>query len=486
MVEDPILNDFDLKRAGMKTSDLWKKLPTAAELLENPRVKSVVDRLHPNVVTAQVRTFLDDVRADLAHRAEEANVPSFSELAERVSRYLSGADSFKVGGAINATGRFRGSPWVSSPLPEAAVERMLLTAQDFTLSVGDGGLSNGHADQDACRLLCELTGAEAAAVFSSHPAAIELALRTQTSNNSVVIARGEVGTIDAPCRLTDLATAANVSLLEVGAADSVNANDYERALDGRPATVLRMGSTVNPLSACRPALEELVQTAKRSGGSVVVELGGAALRPLAGLEPLLPSLQEAIHTGADLVLARGDGLIGGPECGIAVGATAAVERLLGSPLLATCRATGRQAGALAATLQLHATPERAELSVPVLSLVTAPIDNLKSRAERLAPQLDAAPQYSAEAVELAGSPIGGLPICLPSWGIRVRPTESTAEALSRRLLERSPAVAAEVEGDSLLLNLRTVFARQDLDLVAAFEGNDSAGSDEQSDQPPVV
>ncbi|WP_146562806.1 hypothetical protein [Posidoniimonas corsicana] len=465
----------------MKSSDLWKKLPTAAELLENPRVRSVVDRLNPSVVTAQVRTFLDDVRADLAHRAEEANLPSFSELADRVSRYLSGADAYQVGGAINASGRFRGGPWVSTPLAEAAVERMLLTAQDFTLSQQEG-----RADEDARRLLVELTGAEAAALFTSHAAALQQAMETLTTDSRLVIARGEVGTVERNCRVTDLSMAAGVTLLEVGAADSVHLSDYEQALAGGPATVLRMGSSTGADAACRPTLEALIQAVKAQGGVAVVELGAAPVQSIAGLATLLPSVQEAIGWGASLVLVRGDGLVGGPACGAAAGDAAVIERLLDSPLTATRRVDACRAAALAATLRLHSDAERAALSIPTLTLVTAPIDNLKSRAERLAPQLAVSPRLAAaEAVELRPAPVCGLPVSAPSWGVRLRPQQGDATQLADQLLSGSPAVAGRIEADCVVLDLRTVFPRQDLDLVALFEPADPAGSSDDPAPPPV-
>ncbi len=470
----------------MKSSELWNKLPTAGELLENPRVRSVVDRLNPSVVTARVRGFLDEVRGELSHRAEDAGLPSVAELVERVSRYLTGADAYRVGSAINATGRFRGGPWVSTPLAESAVERMLLVSQDFAASRDP---SNADLDGDARLKLCELTGAEAAALFNSHASSIALALQSVPMPKRVIVARGEVTSIDPSVRLTDLASGAGIQLSEVGDADRVTIDDYLASLSGNAPILSR---PIRPLARqeeadARPCLKELILAAKGRGAEVIVELDGGALRDIEGVDTRgCPSVQAAIEWGAQLVLVRGDGLIGGPACGIVLGNAEAVARLLNRPIASAHRIDAARAAALAATLELHGDPGRARLAIPTLALATTPVENLRSRAERLAPQIEASAMVAeVTAVELpAGSP-SGLPCQAASWGICLRPAEMNVERLAEKLLSRNPAIRGIVKKDELLLDLRTVFPRQDLGLVAAFGTEEPVSSTEDPVAAPA-
>lgn len=468
----------------MKSTDLWKNLPTPAELLENPQVRAMVDRLNPTVVTARVRGFLDEVRSEVSERAEEVGLPTPGELVERVSRYLTGASSQRVSGVINATGRFRGGPLISTPLAESALEQMLLAAQDFSACREE---SAQGAEADVARLLCERTGAEAAIVLHSHVVAIELALRSLPEPRQVLVARGEVATIEPNSRVTDLAAAAGIALTEVGASDRVTLQDYTDAAT-EDATLLRLSASDSRAAGeeARPALGELIAAARSADCGVIAELDGAPLSDVEALEGSTgPSIQEAIRLGAQLVLARGDGLVGGPPCGIVVGQADAVERIRQARLAPSLLVDALRAAALSATLRLHSDPSQAQLAVPALSLATVPLDNLRTRAERLAPQIAASAEAAdAEVVELSERHSPGIPLCGKSWGIRVTPAGGDPVKLARQLRTKNPSLMASVEQDGLLLDLRTVFPRQDIGLVAAFGQEEAADYADQSDLPP--
>lgn len=452
----------------MKNSqDLWKRLPTAAELLENPRVRGMVDRLNPTVVTARVRGFLDEVRTEVSQRADDAGLPTLSELADRVGRYLTGGGDRHGASAINATGALRGRPWLSLPLAESALEQMLLCAQDYTLQT-DG--EQGSPLDDAVAQLRQLTGAEAATVLHSHTAALQLAMRSLPEPRTVVIARGEVATLEPGRRVTDLASDAQTALQEVGAADSVTLDDYRAALGaGAPLLRLAIDRSGDPL--CRPPLAEVMGVAQQQAAGAIVELDAAPLTdfPSEG-ELLSPSVCEAVRLGADLVLVRGDGLIGGPACGIVLGKQDAVDRLTRDSLAASLQLDTPRAAALAATLRVHEHPDRAPLVVPALALVTTPLENLRTRAERLAPQIAAtAGVREAVAVELPIDNLAGVPWRGSSWAVRIVPGGKSVTELAASLRDRTPAVVGVVQGEALLMNLRTVFPRQDLALLDAFE-----------------
>lgn len=101
------------------------------------------------------------------------------------------------------------------------------------------------------------------------------------------------------------------------------------------------------------------------------------------------------------------------------------------------------------------------------------MENLKNRAERLAPQMAAVKSVvsSAEAIPdvtyLGG---GSLPTQqLPTWCVALKPDCWTVDRLAAALRTGSPAVVGRVQQDRLLLDLRSVFPRQDAEMVAALE-----------------
>lgn len=461
----------------MKTADLLKNLPTTAELMENPRVRAVIDRLNPTVVTARVRGFLDEVRSEVTQRADAAGMPSLSELADRVSRYLVGDGPYHLGGAINATGQFHSAEWLSTPLADAAIERMLITAQDFSTSKSS---PVGTPDKDAVDKFCQLTSAPSALVIHSHACAMELVLRSLPAPARVVIARGEVASVQPGCRLTDLAAAAGASLCEVGAVDHVTLNDYESALP-EGGVLLRMASASGLPDAERPTLRELAAVAKRRGATLLVECGGASVADIQGLALTTPTIREVIEAGADLVLVRGDGLIGGPACGIVAGQSASVEQVAAAPLCASYRVDPLRGAALAATLELLSDPDKARLNIPVISLATAPLDNLRTRAERLAPQIAQCKSVREASAEERTAGIGGLPCAAPSWAVRVVPSDSERQPLLESLQRNTPPIRCRQDSAGLLLDLRTVFPRQDLSLTAFFADS----TDSTPEEPPA-
>jgi L-seryl-tRNA(Ser) seleniumtransferase len=127
--------------------------------------------------------------------------------------------------------------------------------------------------------------------------------------------------------------------------------------------------------------------------------------------------------------------------------------------------------ALAATLRLYQDPDLAERSVPLLSLLATPVENLQNRAERLAPQIAATGVGPVEVVKSESriAP-GDLPSqTIPSYALSLSPSSGTAPAIAALLRRGRLPVVGCVQGDRLILDLRTVFPRQDVELVAALE-----------------
>jgi L-seryl-tRNA(Ser) seleniumtransferase len=130
--------------------------------------------------------------------------------------------------------------------------------------------------------------------------------------------------------------------------------------------------------------------------------------------------------------------------------------------------------ALAATLRLYRQGELAREAVPLLQLWTISVENLQNRAQRLAPQLAACGAIgSAEALpstaRLTQSALP--PRQLASWSIALTPAAGwSLDRLASALRTSRPSVIGKLEGERLILDLRTVFPRQDQELVAAVAG----------------
>ncbi len=174
-----------------------------------------------------------------------------------------------------------------------------------------------------------------------------------------------------------------------------------------------------------------------------------------------------------MVLFSGDKLLGGPQCGIIAGRKSLLEKIERHPLARALRVDKITLAALAATLRLYRDPEKARLAVPLLRLLTTSEENLKNRAERLAPQMAALRTLisSAEAIcdvtYLGGDSIPTQQ--LPTWCVALKPASWSVDRLAAVLRTGAPAVVGRVREDRLLLDLRSVFPRQDTEMLSALE-----------------
>jgi L-seryl-tRNA(Ser) seleniumtransferase len=193
----------------------------------------------------------------------------------------------------------------------------------------------------------------------------------------------------------------------------------------------------------------------------------------------VPLVSKSLEQGADLVLFSGDKLLGGPQSGIVVGKRALIEQLARHPLARALQVDKLTLAGLAATLRLYRDPAMARRSIPLIQLLSTSAENLKCRAERLAPQLANLPALSgAEAVQETTS-LGSdsLPLqSLPTWCIALTPAKWSVERLATRLRTGTPSVIGRVQKDRLLFDLRSVFPRQDQQLVTAVAALEESAS----------
>lgn len=453
--------------------NVLRKLPSVSELLESPPLKSLVDRVNHNVVVSRVRTMLDDLRRDVQHAASEISVPSVSELADRIARRIQQEDLPPLRTVINATGVLLPDRLGRAPLADAALEEMVMVARGYAnveLDLRSG--AEGRRVAAVEPLLCELTGAEAALVVNNNAGATLLTLAALAAGRDVVISRGQLVESGADYRLPDTMIAAGVRPREVGTTNHTRLSDYADALGDDTAMLLVVRPTdfVVVGSHEAPALAEVASLGRQRGLPVVHDIGAATLVDLSpyGL-PDEPQVGASLRDGADLVLFCGDKLLGGPQAGIIVGRKDLIQQLGRHPLARALRADKLTLAALAATLRLYRKPTVAD-DVPWLQLLSTPLENLQQRAMRLAPQL-AATSAVAEAdamaskAWLAGQNNPGHE--LDTWCVWLKPARGGIERLAAALRDGIVPVVGRIEGERLILDLRSVLPSQDLLLAEA-------------------
>ncbi|HET6878826.1 MAG TPA: L-seryl-tRNA(Sec) selenium transferase [Pirellulales bacterium] len=455
-------------------TNLLRNLPSVNELLESPPLKGLVSRVSHNLVVTRVRSFLDDLRTEIQHTAAEVKFPEVKELAQRIAERILEAEKPRLRPVINATGVLLHTGLGRAPLAEEAIAEMSAVARDYASVELD--LASGQRSQRVLAveaLLTELTGAEAALVVNNNAGATMLALAALAAGREVIVSRGQLIEIGGSYRLPDVMATSGAILREVGTTNKTRLDDYERAIGEATGALLLVhpSNFVVAGFAESVALSELVRLGRAKNLPVIHDIGSGALIDFAKFgfadEPLAGA---SIKQGADVVLFSGDKLLGGPQCGIAVGRRELIDKLARHPFTRALRVDKLTLAALAGTLRLYRNPDQALQRIPLLQLLSAPLDNLRTRAERLAPQMAASPAIAAaDAIDdvtyLGG---GSVPTQqLGTWCIALTPAEMSVDRLAARLRTGQPAVVGRVREERLYLDLRSVFPRQDLDLVAA-------------------
>jgi L-seryl-tRNA(Ser) seleniumtransferase len=216
-------------------------------------------------------------------------------------------------------------------------------------------------------------------------------------------------------------------------------------------------------------LDDLVALGRRHNLPVIDDVGSGQAIDLApfGL-PGEPLISAGIAAGADLVLFSGDKLLGGPQAGVIAGRADLVRRVEADPLMRAFRLDKMTLAALEATLRLYRDPDRARREVPVLRMFTTPLEELKARAEAFAARLRAAGVEGAVREDVAYAGGGSLPdVVVPTAVIAVTADGIGEGELAARLRRGTPPVVGRVQDGRFLMDLRTVFERQEDELLAA-------------------
>ena len=365
---------------------------------------------------------------------------------------------------INATGIIVHTGWGNAPLAAAARERLLEAAG--ATPTGAAGI---HGRTEPCeRMLRALSNAERATITTSNAASLLLVSGALACGRDIVVAARDLIEISEGVRVRDIVEASGARMVPVGAANCVNIEDFRRAIT--PDTAMLMRSHASNVAATgyveHVADVDLGRLATKHGIPFVVNLGGGSLVDLTehGL-PECPTISHAVRDGADLVLASGDKIIGGPQAGIVVGKADLLETIVRHPLARTCRPGKLTLAALEGTLASYMSG-RAWEQIPTLRLLATDINSLRERAWALAQGLRQR-GYDAVAADdhaqCGGAVLPG--VDLPTWTVRVKHAKFSEEELYALLLARR--VVTRRGRGAVIVDLRSVAQEDDPRLYRA-------------------
>jgi L-seryl-tRNA(Ser) seleniumtransferase len=430
-----------------------RSIPRTDLLLADPRIQAAEGRLGRPLVKAAI--------ARAQGRARKAEIATDQATVADAAVAELPATAASIVGVLNATGVLVHTNLGRAPLSQAARDALAAAAGtcdvEFDLATGARARQRGHGAIGALR--AAVPNAQAAGVVNNNAAALVLAATVLAAGREIIISRGELIEIGDRFRLPDLLTSTGARLTEVGTTNRTTVADYEQAITGDTAMILKVHPSNYKVEGftASAAIGELA----RLGLPLVHDIGSGLLAP----HPLLPDEPDAatsLREGANLVTASGDKLLGGPQAGLLLGDEPLIGRLLRHPLARALRVDKLTLAALEATI--------AGPLPPVARSLNADQRLVNQRCERTVSAL--VPHGIPGTVVTSDAAVGGggAPgVTLPSAAIAL--DESLAVPLRQGPAVRRgtvPAVVGRIEKGRLLLDLRSVDPADDDTLVAAI------------------
>lgn len=446
-------------------SNLFRHLPSVDEVLSSLVKDEGVRDLPRPLVKHLVNEFLDICREEIRAGAfTEAGQLSAEALSPRLTAYVRSKARPHFRRVLNATGVVIHTNLGRSLLAKSAIEAVAEACAhysncEFDLTTGKRGSRYSHVE----RILCDITGAEAALVVNNNAAAVFIMLETLARGREVIVSRGQLVEIGGSFRIPDVMAKSGARLREVGATNRTHVHDYEGAIGDETAALMRVHtSNFRVVGFTKEVgLAEMRVLGDRYGLPVIEDLGSGTLYSLAG-EGLLgePTVQQVVAQGADVVSFSGDKVLGGPQAGIIVGRREYIDRIKKNPINRAMRIDKMTLAALEATLRLYLDMDEARRRIPTLNMVTASPEALKSKARRLAEAVrETLGDRAVVGMKKGFSRVGGGSFPeydLPGTMVTVSVRGVPPEALRGALLDTDPPLVARIEDDEFLLDPRTL------------------------------
>ena len=450
---------------------LLSEIPSVDELLKNSHGARWLETYPRKTVLRAVRETLDKKRKEiLGGLSVELSV---GVLAHDIENKIKELSAYKLKPLINATGVVIHTNLGRSVLSDRAIENIKYLAGSYSnleyeLLQGKRGKRYSHIKD----ILRELSGAEDALVVNNNAAAVLLCLNTFAKDREVVVSRGELVEIGGSFRIPEVMRASGAILMEVGSTNKTHLADYENALCGNTALLLKVHQSNYKITGFTEEvpMEELVKLSREYKIPVMADLGSGCMIDFEkyGIHGE-PSVQGILKTGVDIVTFSGDKLLGGPQAGIILGKEKFINKLQKNPLLRAVRIDKLSLAALEATFMQYLDEEKAVKKIPTLRMLTQPLDEIKRRARKIYSALkkDTGSHVVVEILKDQSRAGGGsLPETdFPTFVVSIKPSKISVNALEKRLREGTPPVIARIKENALIIDARTVQEREVRDLV---------------------
>ncbi|MGD0305082.1 MAG: L-seryl-tRNA(Sec) selenium transferase [Candidatus Acidiferrales bacterium] len=457
------------KKTTAEAGARLRELPSVDELMARPTVAALAAEHGRAIVLRSARQALAGLRREIADGAELG----VGDIEARVRGTVAAALEPSLRRVINATGVVLHTNLGRAPLSNEAASAIGATSTRYTnLEYDVAAGKRGRRDVHTSAALAELAGAESAIVVNNNAAAIFLVLHALAKGGEVIVSRGELIEIGDGFRIPDIMAESGAVLREVGTTNRTHVRDYENAVNDRTKLILRVHPSNFQISGFtgRPSLEELAAVGEKLRVPVYEDLGSGCLADLSGTGLSEPVVRSSCSAGVAVATYSCDKLLGGPQAGIIAGKKDVVEKIRRDPMFRVLRVDKLTIAALEATARAYLRGAIDE--IPALRMIRATAEAMRLRSEIFcAGAIEALPRGVRLSVVPGFSVVGGGSTPdqqIASHVIAVEGGALSVNELEARLRSAAIPVIARIEDGKLILDLRTVRADEESELLGAL------------------
>ena len=457
----------------MNKNMLYRSIPKVDVLLENPDIVTLIENHHRDVVVDVIREEIDKLR-NFIKENDDINLieEKINNLIENIKISTEKVYSYNIKKVINGTGTI-----LHTNLGRAIISRKhadylseVVTSYsnlEYNLEEGKRGERYSHFE----KLICKITGAEAAMAVNNNAAAVMLVLSSMAAEKEVIVSRGELVEVGGKFRIPDVMKSSNANLVEIGTTNKTHLEDYEDAISENTGAFLKVHTSNFKILGFTESvsIEELCKLGREKDIPVIEDIGSGVLIDLSkyGLE-YEPTVQDSIKAGVDVVSFSGDKLLGGPQAGIIVGKKKYIDKMKKNPLTRAFRIDKFTATILEMIFHEYLNEEDAIKNIPVLSLITKDLKEIEKNANALFNKIEKLKDVADINVEDTLSQIGGgsLPAeRIKSKSVTIMPKNISTQSLEAKLRAGKNPVVGRISEEKLILDMRTVL-EDEIDILA--------------------
>lgn len=448
----------------MNKNLLFRSIPKVDILLEEQEIQDLIDVYGREFVMDVIREEMDALRTFIGKCEEEEKAKAqIGMLTQNIKRHAGKLHEPNMKMVINGTGTVLHTNLGRAPISKEHVERLAgivsgYSNLEYNLEAGARGERYSHFE----KLLCKLTGAEAAMAVNNNAAAVMLILSSMAKGGEVVVSRGELVEIGGKFRIPDVMEQSGASLVEVGTTNKTHYSDYEEAITEETKALLKVHTSNYRIVGFTETvtIDELIPIAQEHDIPIIEDLGSGVLIDLSkyGLT-YEPTVQDSIRKGADVVCFSGDKLLGGPQAGIIIGKKKYIDQMKKNQLTRALRIDKFTAAALELVLQEYLSEEKAIQNLPVLRMIT----ESKADVEKRARSLEAVLQKAHLAATIGMEPCehrsveASLPLeRIPSMAVTIKPENISVPKLEEEMRHLSMPIIPRTANDTIYLDVRTI------------------------------